>query len=246
MIAYRGTIARACAAAAGFLTSWSLLSSYRRRLWLRRALALSILTAAPVVTVVSPALAYSGPRAASYADQYALTYNTQSFPKFSDDCTNFVSQAVNYGGYSMHPTSNYRTTSNDSYWFVYYPGSLVGYSYSWASANDYWNWLSQQTPGGIDEGAFYYNNGHNRAPAFTPNSVVTGDVLFYDWGTGLGISHVSMQVGWGTDQHGYYGNWVDAHTNAEKHMFWTLKDAPGNTNWMTTTVYFMHISASNN
>ncbi len=60
------------------------------------------------------------------------------------------------------------------------------------------------------------------------------------------LAATSMQIGWGTDQYGYYGNWVDAHTNANKHIFWTLKDAPGNTNWMTTTVWFMHIWASNN
>ena len=52
------------------------------------------------------------------------------------------------------------------------------------------------------KGTFSYDNGQNKAPAFTPNSIVTGDVLFYDWGTGEGISHASMQVGIGTDQHG--------------------------------------------
>ena len=68
-------------------------------------------------------------------------------------------------------------------------------------------------PGGTFEGSFSYNGGANTAPAFTPNSVVTGDALFYDWGQGLGISHTAMQVGWGTDQYGYYGNWVDEHTS---------------------------------
>jgi hypothetical protein len=111
---------------------------------------------------------------------------------------------------------------------------------------DYWYWLIGDSPGGIQEGSFSYDNGKNRAPAFTPNSVVTGDVLFYDWGDGNGISHDSIQVGWGTDSYGgYYGNWVDAHSNGRYHIFWTMKDAPGNTNWMTTKVYFMHIDANN-
>lgn len=245
MIAHRGMVARACAAVAGFPANSPRPSSYRRRPWLRHALALSILTVAPVVAIASPAFAYNGPKAASYADQFALTQNI-SFPKFPDDCTNFVSQAVNHGGYSMHPTPNDQSTSNDDYWFVLYPGYLAAYSHSWAVVQDYWTWLLRQIPGGTVEGSFYYNNGHNRAPAFTPNSVVTGDVLFYDWGTGLGRSHASIQVGSGTDQYGYYGNWVDTHTTAHKHIFWTLKDAPGNTNWMTTTVYYMHIWASNN
>lgn len=108
----------------------------------------------------------------------------------------------------MHPTPNDQSTSNDAYWFVLYPGYLQAWSHSWSVVQDYWYWLIGQNPGGTQEGSFSYDNGHNRAPAFTPNSVVTGDVLFYDWGTGLGISHVSMQVGSGTDQYGYYGNWV--------------------------------------
>ena len=245
MIAYRGMATRALAAATGLLSRLSPQRSSRRRRWLRRALTLAVLSAVPTLTVLSPALAYNGPAAASYADQFAPTFNG-SFPRFNDDCTNFVSQAVNYGGYSMHPTPNDQSTSNDAYWFVLYPGYLAAYSHSWAVVQDYWYWLIGQNPGGTQEGSFSYNNGHNRAPAFTPNSVVTGDVLFYDWGTGLGISHTSIQVGWGTDQYGYYGNWVDTHTNSHKHIFWTLKDAPGNTNWMTTTVWYMHIWASNN
>ena len=245
MIASCGTFTRARIRVTRFLARLVLVDSSCRRRWRHRALALSILTAAPVVTLVSPAFAYNGTQAASYADQFALTYNG-SFPRFSDDCTNFVSQAVNAGGYSMHPTPNDQSTSNDAYWFVLYPGYLQAWSYSWSAVQDYWYWLIGQNPGGTQEGSFSYNNGHNKAPAFTPNSVVTGDVLFYDWGTGMGLSHVSMQVGYGTDQYGYYGNWVDAHTNGHKHIFWTLKDAPGNTNWMTTTVWFMHIWASNN
>jgi hypothetical protein len=245
MVANRGTIFGVCIAAIGLRIGLSPRSPSPRRRWLRRAVVVSILSTVPVLTVYSPALAYSGPRAASYADQYANTFNG-SFPQFSDDCTNFVSQAVNYGGYSMHPTPNDQSTTNDAYWFVLYPGYLQAYSHSWSVVQDYWYWLIGQNPGGTQEGSFSYNNGKNKAPAFTPNSVVTGDVLFYDWGTGQGISHTSIQVGWGTDQYGYYGNWVDAHTTNHKHIFWTLKDAPGNTNWMTTTVWFMHIWSSNN
>jgi len=217
----------------------------RRRLIL---FAMSVVSACALpIAMAVPAMAYSGPAAASYANSNAYTL---LIPSFNDDCTNFVSHALNAGGFSLvvapgFPTPGYATTSSDAYWFLYYNKFEFNYSHSWTVANDLYNFLLDFYPGGLFEGTFSYNNGKTKAPAFTPNSVVTGDVLFYDWGTGLGISHDSMQVGYGTDQYGYYGNWVDTHTNDHEHIFWTLKDAPGNTNWMTTTVYFMHISSNN-
>ena len=43
---------------------------------------------------------YSRSKAAKYATEHATNYNP-SFPKFSSDCTNFVSQCVNAGGIPM-------------------------------------------------------------------------------------------------------------------------------------------------
>ena len=207
-----------------------------KRRWVKITVALSALFLP--LAVSAPAFAYNGPAAASYADTWALS-NNPNYLTFGDDCTNFVSQALNAGGLPTITATS--TTSDDHYWFFLFTSKYRNYiySHSWAVAYDLFTFLRNDVHGW--KGTFSYDNGQNKAPAFTPDSIVTGDVLFYDWGTGEGISHASMQVGIGTDQHGYYGNLVDAHTNAEKHLFWTMKDAPGNTNWMTTTVYFMHV-----
>ena len=68
--------------------------------------------------------------------------------------------------------------------------------------------------------------------------MVTGDVLFFNWGQGEGLSHAVIQVGIGTDPNLYpnqvwYGNYIDEHTNNRKHAFWSLK--PYNADWKTTT-----------
>jgi hypothetical protein len=74
--------------------------------------------------------------------------------------------------------------------------------------------------------------------------MVTGDVLFYDWGDGAGISHSAIQVGIGLDSaSGFSGNYVDYHTTDSYHHFWSL--LPYNSRWASTTIYFMHISANN-
>jgi hypothetical protein len=213
--------------------------------WPWRALAISALSVVPILTIVTPAFAYNGNNAASYADTWALSRNP-SFPDFGgDDCTNFVSQALHAGGFPEKYISPLQSTSSDHYWFMVFSPQHLWHSNSWSVATDLRSWLIWDVPGGIPEGSFSYDNGKNRAPAFTPNSVITGDVLNYNFGDGRGLIHSSMQVGWGTDQYGYYGNWVDTHATDHKHIFWTLKDSPGNTNWMTTTVYFMHIDSRN-
>ena len=42
-----------------------------------------------------------------------------------------------------------------------------------------------------------------------------GDVYVYDWGKGLGMSHLSIEVGWGSRAYQYgsqEGDYVDQHT----------------------------------
>ena len=47
------------------------------------------------------ALAYNPSAAAAYADQWALGFNTPTYPLPPNDCTNFVSQALRVGGYPV-------------------------------------------------------------------------------------------------------------------------------------------------
>lgn len=209
----------------------------------------AFLTAALTMVIVSastsPASAYSGSAASSYADTYALTPNSAMYPVFSSDCTNFVSQAAYAGGY---PFRNFeQNAGSDTSWWIYNAssnGQNFSWSDSWAVADGYYNFLMADNPGGVPEGTA---PGTSNA-YWTPSAVVDGDVLFYDWGQGLGISHSTMQVGYGVDPNMYPnqvwdGNYVDEHTSNRYHAFWSL--LPYNPNASTTTIYFVHIQASN-
>jgi len=118
------------------------------------------------------------------------------------------------------------------------------WSNSWVNVVDYYDFLVADNPGGIPDG----DAPGSSTNYYTPNAIVTGDALFYDWGQGEGMSHATIQVGIGTDPNLYpnqvwYGNYIDEHTSNRYHAFWSLK--PYNAFWSTTTIYFMHISASN-
>jgi putative amidase-like protein len=218
-----------------------------RKLRRRRVSLVALLAAGCLAASAGPASAYSGTGAASYADQWATSNNSPSFPVFSSDCTNFVSQAAWDGG--NYPNRNYGGNGTDSWWYGGGTRSNTGqwtyyYSTSWVNVVAYYNFLIADIPGGIYEGSAPGSSTNY----YTPNSVVTGDVLFYNWGQGEGMSHAAMQVGIGTDPNLYpnqvwYGNYIDEHTSNRYHAFWSLK--PYNAYWSTTTIYFMHISSSN-
>lgn len=84
----------------------------------------------PTLTGVAPVIAHSKnfdfSKAIEYAETYALTYNSQyeSFNDSGGDCTNFVSQALHYGGIkktsSWKPYSNQWVRVNELYDFLIY------------------------------------------------------------------------------------------------------------------------------
>jgi len=55
--------------------------------------------------------------------------------------------------------------------------------------------------------------------------------------------HTAFLVGYGASSDGYWGDYVDNHTNNRYHGFWTLRT--WNQDIQTTTIYPMHIDASN-
>ena len=203
----------------------------------------AVLTATMMSATAGPALAYSGSGAASYADQYALHPNTPAYPVFSADCTNFVSQAAHAGGgYPFRGA--YSNASSDKVWWIRGSGSSnddFSWSNSWAAAYGFYSFLLADQPGGHPEGTAPGSSTNY----WTPDQVTSGDVLFYDWGQGEGVSHAAMQVGYGADPNraGWQGNYIDQHTTNRYHAFWSLK--PYNAAWATTTIYFMHIDPAN-
>jgi hypothetical protein len=220
---------------------------------LLRSAAILVIGIAASTAQLLPAHAYDGKAAAAYADTWAMSRNT-NYPQFHSDCTNFVSQALHAGGYSyVGYTSNWAKasvnpswdTSLSHWWVHWYPAqsgaaSFFSWSHTWSVAADNYRFQLAHYPGGIGGGT---------APGtavnpYTPSSIKTGDIIYYDW-TGDGrIDHANLQVGIGTDPvKKLYGNYVDQHGTDRRHAFWSLQ--PYNPQFRETKIYFVHISTSN-
>lgn len=200
--------------------------------------AVAVALAAGIFTAPT-AHAYSGGNAAQYADKYATSCNSNSYPCFPDDCTNFVSQAVHAGGFSEVGVGG--STTDDNNWFIqgcWYCSYGYNWSHSWSVAPDYYNFLQWHYPGGYNWGTMPGNSaGFN-------SGLDVGDVLFYDWDNDGGIDHASIQVSYGTDPNsGWYGDLIDEHTTNRYHAFWSLD--PYNSRAGTTTITLEHVSSSN-
>jgi hypothetical protein len=177
--------------------------------------------------------AYNGGSAASYADQYALSYNS-AWNSFPDDCTNFASQALYAGGEPM--TANTGSVTDDHYWFDQYftwpyPGWV--HTNSWSVAGDLWQFLYN-----TGRGSHWYTYGP-AAMGWT-DGLYPGDLLFYNWdGTGA-INHAAVQTSYGYDENGNPSDRIDQHTNNRYHVNWTLFSY--NQQWNTTLIYAIHIN----
>jgi hypothetical protein len=214
------------------------LPSLSGRLPLRLGIAALCVAVLPVVNS-TVAQAYSGTGAAQYADKWATSRNSD-YPSFSDDCTNFVSQALHSGGgYSYVGQS--KSAKNDAYWWAAWkPNAGFSWSNSWSVANDSYIFQLDHIPGAVPEGTASGAATND----YTPDAVKTGDVLYYDWNSDGHMDHATIQVGIGTDpESGWYGNYVDQHSTDHKHEFWS--ERPRNSKWATTTIYFMHVLPDN-
>jgi len=86
------------------------------------------LKGAPRNVTSAPTLNYNYSAMAAYAERYVLSYNT-AYRRFSNDCTNFISQAMRAGGWAM--VSGFYQ-SNGAWWY-----NWANQSYPWAGAE---NW----------------------------------------------------------------------------------------------------------
>lgn len=181
---------------------------------------------------------YNGGWAASYAESYAINDDTYYWPTiYQNDCTDFVSQALYAGNLTF---VNYGAQGVDTWWSDGYGEA----SASWYFAPNLYSFLEADVPGGTYEGSEDYSTYVNEP--YTPNIIVSGDVLMYNWSGGWNGNpdHVTIQVGIGSDNTGlYYGNLVDQHTPNQKHNIWT--EIPENQYALTTTISFEHIWSSN-
>lgn len=182
---------------------------------------------------------YNRQGAANYADSWvsnATTLRHPNYPSFSNDCTNFISQAMSAGGH--YPQQGGSSSTDDTQWWLHYNSFWNNFTWSnsWSVSLDNLVFLQNQDPGG-SMGSLL---GSQYTSGYAPSGMMNGDTLYYDWGTGEGISHATIQVSVGTDPVSqYFGTLVDQHTNDRYHAIYTLQ--PYNANWMTTTIYLEHI-----
>lgn len=130
---------------------------------------------------------FSSADAVKYAVYYACNRNNSCRNSFfkanTDDCANFVSQALYSAGLKM-----------DGTWYYLNVGAGK-ISTSWGKAPDLANWLDAHHGNFVSLDS-KLSNGNVGAP--------DGSVIEYNWGNGEGWSHVALVTGTGT-----YANYYD-------------------------------------
>jgi hypothetical protein len=184
------------------------------------------------------AYTYNHTTAQQYADSYALSYNN-TYPQFSDDCTNFASQALLAGGLPMNGAAAYGGEYyTETQWFMRQALGGFAYTSSWTVAQQLKDYLVNSLDG----------TGYTPMPGTSSNlhsGVNPGDVLFYDWDVpsesdGQFIDHTTVQTTSGVDINGTSGDRVDEHTSNRKQVHWTLQY--WNALASTTYIYPVHIN----
>ena len=214
------------------------------------------LLTAELISIPVTGAAYNGQAAASYADYWAGTpadpsRHNPSYNYFStDDCTNFLSQAVIARGFPQTSPGLYTDLSRffnntSAQWAQNIPLQSVEQRQSSLTASlvvDFKNYsINNNHATAVGNFAYTVNGVIQHAPSFTPSNVVTGDPIYYDWTSDAQIDHAAIQVGSGVDPDSkYYGNLVDENTSNRTNAFWTLK--PYYANWQQETVYYDHIT----
>ncbi len=215
-----------------------------------RALSVTVV-AAIAIALVAPgsALAYDGYAAAMWADAHALSYtcwdpsHPNALPCDTDDCTNFVSDALHYGGGYTEHVGDGNINNNANWWLAKNGMGLWVQSRTWLYTSGWPNLYSYQLahiPGGWLF-ATYPGNTYT-----TYNGLGDGDVLFYDWGGGM--IHAAIQTTAGEDpnwQNGHTtGDLIDEHsTTNRRRVWWTL--SPDNSYRNSTTISLVKIGSGN-
>ncbi|PVA22673.1 amidase domain-containing protein [Mycobacteroides abscessus] len=190
--------------------------------------------------------------AVDFADRYAkgwgaagnpLGYNEQTY-----DCTNFVSYALRAGGFK--PADPFHVNNNtEDQWFN---TSLKAGSPSaaWDNANGLYNYINNgfgKGSGGPVGSVIGTTTFNPSAASWDPNYLSSigmkpGDLIFYDWNNGEGISHAAMYVGpkGFVDMPGV-GDAVDYHTNNVQHHSWALPHVDEQGNPTNVTYRFVHM-----
>lgn len=166
-----------------------------------------VLVVGTLLGIFNSAAAYNRSDAVYYADLYWNSHNYY-YPSYEpNDCTNFVSQVLSYGGLSYIWGSGV-PTDYKTWWYDWTTG---GNSNSWSAANT------------MDQHAWYYGN---RYEFFSSAGYLNGgDFILMDLvNDGVtSYTHARVGVGWLYDAN--YGTYVydtDQHSTSRYHVKWDL------------------------
>lgn len=144
-------------------------------------------------------VSYDAAKAVAYAEKWWNDYNPM-FPRFSVDCTNYVSQCLLAGGFVMH---GYPVQDN-GWWCMH-----DQWSFSWSVSHSLRWYLSSSTL---------------RIPVTIVSSaqaLYPGDIICYDFQGDNRWDHMTIVVA--KDERGM--PLVNAHTDNSWHRYYAYKDS---------------------
>lgn len=144
-------------------------------------------------------LSYDREAVVRYAETWWNSYNP-AFPRFTVDCTNFVSQCVRAGGAPLRGIPN----KLNGWWF-----KANNWSLSWSVAHSLYWYLMESKTGLVA----------TRVESATELSL--GDVICYDFQGDGRWDHTTIVV-----RKDATGNpYVNAHTDNSRHRYWEYRDS---------------------
>lgn len=148
---------------------------------------------------------YNRDYAVSYALRHAKSYNLK-YVSYTSDCTNFVSQCLEAGGYKQTDT-----------WYCGYASS----SKKWSVAKLNYEYLLKSK-----KGEFFkkYSMRKNYTKPSSYVNVLKGSVIYYDWTGNKSIDHAAIvtKSGWVKDTTKFETR-ISQHTADRKNAMWHLR-----------------------
>ncbi|MGN7472323.1 amidase domain-containing protein [Brevibacillus sp. SAFN-007a] len=152
--------------------------------------------------VVHGAGGYQPEKAVAYAERYWNATNP-AYPRFTDDCTNFISQCLHAGGIPM-----LMSKERGKGWWIR-TGKSADWSYSWTVAHSLYLLLKSGGP-------------PMRAVAKkSAAELVPGDIICYDFNGDGRVQHTTIVVAMDANQMPL----VNAHTTDSSMRYWAYEDS---------------------
>ncbi|MDI6716961.1 MAG: amidase domain-containing protein [Actinomycetota bacterium] len=215
-----------------------------------RKIALVLLVLIVMLSMAPEAFAWSKSSAVSYAETYALSPNN-AWPYFDGgDCTNFVSQCLEYGGIAMDTVYTDR-----SKWYMV--KNMFGawiWGYPWTVAHDFYEYFrtsSRTASYRYFIGSYDWQSATSRPiPPDNNTSLNNGDIVSFNFDGDGDRDHNTIVVAQNStdwENSSYSGDLVDYHTPNKKHIIWHLEYRIKQNGWLSTaTVWAWGLSSSLN